>query len=202
MKPATKKFDFAEKVDVFGQDVLISRTGYTGEDGFEIYATAPSTRLIWQSLLKEGEKKNIIPCGLGCRNTLRFQAGLPLYGNELSEEINPFEANLGMFVKLEKEEFIGREALLKKKGEGLSRKIVAFQMNDRVISRHGYEVYANNQKIGFVTTGYMLPDNKKSVGFAMVDIEYGAIGTEFEIKIRKNLKPAVVIAKKEFKEKI
>lgn len=197
-----KKFDFAENVDVFDQNVLISRTGYTGEDGFEIYASPASIIFIWQNLLKEGEERSILPCGLGCRDTLRFQAGLPLYGNELSEDINPFEANLGMFVKLEKGEFIGREALLKKNEEGLKRKIVAFQMNEKVIPRHGYEVYANGEAIGFVTTGYMLPDNRKSVGFAMVDLANSAMGSEFEIKIRKNLKTANVIAKKEFKEKI
>lgn len=198
---AIKKFDFAQDVDLFGQSVLISRTGYTGEDGFEIYASPASILLIWQSLLSEGEAENIIPCGLGCRDTLRFQAGLPLYGNELSEQINPFEANLGMFVTLDKPEFIGKKALHRKKEDGLSRKIVAFQMKDKVISRHGYEVYADDKKIGFVTTGYMLPDNKKSVGFAMVDMPYTALGTEFEIKIRKNLKPAIVIGKKEFKAK-
>ena len=127
-------------------DVIVSRTGYTGEDGFEIYAGPAFINDCWDKLLASGRCK---PCGLGCRDTLRFEVGLPLYGDELSEEISPIMAGLGIFVKLDKEEFVGREALARQKAEGVARKLVGIELKDKAIPRHGYTVLnADGEAIG------------------------------------------------------
>ncbi len=175
-------------VIIDGLDTIISRTGYTGEDGFEIYLSNDNIVQLWESLLDVGREEGIKPAGLGARDTLRFEAGLPLYGNELSEDITPLEAGLGFFVKLDKEEdFIGKDALAKQKEEGLKRKIVAFEMLERGIPRQGYQVLGDGKKIGSVTTGYYSPTLKKSIGKAMIDIEYSKLETPIEIKIRKRI---------------
>lgn len=133
-----------------GKPVIISRTGYTGEDGFEIYCDHDLTVEIWDMLLASGQ---VEPCGLGCRDTLRFEVGLPLYGDELTDDITPVEAGLTMFVKLDKENFIGKEAIAKQKTEGARRKVVGLELQDRAIPRHGYEVLnENDEVIGEVTT--------------------------------------------------
>ena len=133
-------------------DVIVSRTGYTGEDGFEIYAGPGYINECWDKLIRSGRCK---PCGLGCRDTLRFEVGLPLYGDELSEDISPIMAGLGIFVKLDKEEFVGKEALLKQKTEGVAKKLVGIELQDKAIPRHGYPVLnAEGKTIGEVTTGY------------------------------------------------
>ena len=146
-------------------DVIISRTGYTGEDGFEIYASHDYIRECWDKLIAAG----VQPCGLGCRDTLRFEVGLPLYGDELSAEISPVMAGLSMFVKLDKTEFIGREALLRQKTEGVARKLVGIELADKAIPRHGYKVVKDGQEIGEVTTGYRTISTDKSVCMALVD---------------------------------
>lgn len=188
-------------VKVAGVNCLVSRTGYTGEDGFEIYLDHEDAETVWDRLMEAGEEYGLKPAGLGARDTLRFEATLPLYGNELSESITPLEAGLGFFVKLDKANFIGKEALVKQKEEGLKRKIVGFEMIDKGIPRHGYEVMADGKKIGFVTTGYSAPTVKKNIGLAMVDIEYSKLDTPIEIKVRKRVLKAKVISKRFYSKK-
>ena len=178
-------------------DVLVSRSGYTGEDGFEIYADAEYINHCWDKLMASGRCK---PCGLGCRDTLRFEVGLPLYGDELSADITPLMAGLGVFVKLDKQEFIGREALAKQKAEGAPKKLVGIELQDKAIPRHGYTVLQDGQAIGEVTTGYHAISIDKSVCMALVDAPFAAIGTEVEIQIRKKTFPGVV-CKKRFYDK-
>ena len=137
---------------------------------------------------------------MGCRDTLRFEVGLPLYGDELSAEITPIMAGLGMFVKLDKEEFIGKEALAKQKAEGPKKKIVGIELHDKAIPRHGYAVVKNGETIGEVTTGYHTISTDKSVCMALIDTQYAAMGTEVEIQIRKKTFPGTV-CKKQFYSK-
>jgi aminomethyltransferase len=177
-------------------DVIVSRTGYTGEDGFEIYASHAYINESWDKLIAAG----VQACGLGCRDTLRFEVGLPLYGDELSAEISPVMAGLTMFVKFNKEEFIGREALLKQKTEGTDRKLVGIELHDKAIPRHGYTVLKDGQPIGEVTTGYHALSVDKSVCMALVDSQYAKLGTEVEVQIRKKTFPGVVV-KKQFYNK-
>lgn len=191
-----KFFFFENTINFEGIPCLVSRSGYTGEDGFEIYMHKNFVVSLWDKILEAGKDEGLIPCGLGARDTLRFESGLPLYGNELSDEITPLEAGLGFFVKLEKEDFIGKEALVKQKEEGLKRKIVGFEMIDRGIPRHGYEVYSKDKNIGFVTTGYMAPTVNKTIGLAMVDIDHSELGTEFLIAVRNKRLKAKVVNKK------
>lgn len=172
-----------------GKKMIVSRTGYTGEDGFEIYASHEAINSMWDRLLAAG----VTPCGLGCRDTLRFEAGLPLYGHELSDRITPLEAGLGMFVKIrDKEEFIGRDALVLQKEAGLSRKSVGIELLDKAIPRAGYPVEADGVQIGVVTTGYRSISTDRSVCVAMVDKSYAEVGTAVEIRIRKKVFPGVV----------
>lgn len=171
---------------------VISRTGYTGEDGFEIYASHASVNEFWEKLIDAG----VQACGLGCRDTLRFEVGLPLYGDELSEEISPVMAGLTMFVKFDKEEFVGKEALLKQKSEGTARKLVGIELQDKAIPRHGYTVLKDSEPIGEVTTGYHTLSTDKSVCMALIDSRYAALGTEVEIQIRKKTFPGVVVKKR------
>ena len=177
--------------------VIVSRTGYTGEDGFEIYADADYIRQCWDKLIASGRCK---PCGLGCRDTLRFEVGLPLYGDELSADITPIMAGLGMFVKLDKEEFIGREALAKQKAEGPQKKLVGIELHDKAIPRHGYAVLKDGAVIGEVTTGYHTISTDKSVCMALVDAAYAKLDTELQIQIRKKVFPGKVV-KKQFYNK-
>ncbi len=188
-------------VKVAGANCLVSRTGYTGEDGFEIYLSHEDAEVVWDKLMEAGKEYGLKPAGLGARDTLRFEATLPLYGNELSEDITPLEAGLGFFVKLDKEKFIGKEALVKQKEEGLKRKIVGFEMIDKGIPRHGYDVMADGKKIGFVTTGYAAPTVNKNIGLAMVDIEYAKLETPIEIKVRKRVLKAKVVSKRFYSKK-
>ena len=173
--------------------MIVSRTGYTGEDGFEIYCSHEAINEIWDILLNAG----VVPCGLGCRDTLRFEAGLPLYGHELSNEITPLEAGLGMFVKVkDKEEFIGRDAIAAQKEAGLSRKIVGIELQDKAIPRAGYPVEVNGEQVGVVTTGYRSISTDRSVCVAMVDKAYTELGTQVEIRIRKKVFPGIVTKKR------
>lgn len=177
--------------------VVISRTGYTGEDGFEVYSSEPYVRALWQKLLDKGA----VPCGLGCRDTLRFEVGLPLYGNELADDITPLEAGLGMFVKLEKPDLIGGEALRRQKEEGPKRKLVGLLIHDRAIARHGCDVLnAEGEVIGHVTTGYRSISTGDSVAMALIDARYAARDTELQVQVRRKRFPATVVPKKFFKK--
>ena len=176
-----------------GARMIVSRTGYTGEDGFELYTNIEGTKEIWQILLDAG----VVPCGLGCRDTLRFEAGLPLYGDELSDDITPVEAGLGMFCKLDKEEFIGKDALVQQKAEGPKKKLVGIELQDKAIPRATYPVETEaGEQIGVVTTGYHSISLDKSICFALVDAAYAALGTQVMIRIRKKVFPGIVIKKR------
>lgn len=179
--------------DVQGPErMIVSRTGYTGEDGFEIYASHDAVRAIWDRLLESG----VVPCGLGCRDTLRFEAGLPLYGHELSDEITPLEAGLGMFAKVKEKDFIGRDALVAQKEAGLARKLVGIELQDKAIPRAGYPVEVDGMQVGTVTTGYRSISTDRSVCVAMVDRAYAELGTAVEIRIRKKVFPGIVTKKR------
>ncbi len=191
-----KFFYSKDKVLIRGKECLISRTGYTGEDGFEIYCQNEDVSYLFNEILQEGESYGLKPIGLGARDTLRFEANLPLYGNELSQDINPLEAGFGYFVKLDKEDFIGREVLLTQKKEGLKRKIVGFEMIDRGIPRHGYKVFKGQEEIGFVTTGYLSPTLGKNIGLAMVAIDHSEMDASLEIQIRNKKASAKIVSRK------
>jgi aminomethyltransferase len=189
-----KFFAFRQDVDLNGAKALVSRTGYTGEDGFEIYCKPEDAISLWKNLLEAGKEEGILPCGLGARDTLRFEATLPLYGQELSPEITPLEAGIGFAVKLNKEEdFIGKEALAKQKEEGVPRKLAGIEMLERGIPRNGYAVYSHDEEIGFVTSGTQSPTLQKNIGLALIKSEYSDIGTELEIAVRKKRLKAKVI---------
>jgi aminomethyltransferase len=175
------------KVVPFGSGhVILSRTGYTGEDGFEIYGHHELVTQVWDQAIAAGAQ----PCGLGARDTLRFEANLPLYGHEISDTINPVEAGLNFAVKLEKP-FIGRDALVKYK-ENPKRKVVGLELLERNIPRHGYEVYQGDERVGTITTGYLLPNVETPLACALVDIKASEMGTELSVMIRKNKVPARV----------
>lgn len=173
--------------------MVVSRTGYTGEDGFELYTTCEDIREIWKKLLDNG----VVPCGLGCRDTLRFEAGLPLYGDELSDTITPIEAGLGMFCKLDKEEFIGKDVVAKQKAEGTERKLVGIELEDKAIPRATYPVETEDgTQVGVVTTGYHSISLEKSICFAMVQTAYSKLDTPLWIRIRKKVFPGKVVKKR------
>lgn len=174
-------------------DVIVSRTGYTGEDGFEIYASHNYICDCWDKLMESGRCK---PCGLGCRDTLRFEVGLPLYGDELSADISPVMAGLSMFCKLDKEEFVGKDALVDQKTNGVAQKLVGIELEGKAIPRHGYTVLKDGEPVGEVTTGYHSISTDKSVCMALVKAEYGKLGTPLEVQIRKKTFPGVVVKKR------
>ena len=172
-------------------DILISRTGYTGEDGFEIYGSHDWIVACWDKLMEA----KVTPCGLGCRDTLRFEVGLPLYGDELSKDISPVMAGLSIFVKLDKPEFIGKEALLKQKTEGVPKRLRGIELDAHAVPRHGYTVLKDGQPVGEVTTGYRLISVDKSCAVALVDSSL-KLGDRVEIQIRKKTFPGTVVKKK------
>ncbi|GGE46667.1 aminomethyltransferase [Pullulanibacillus camelliae] len=189
-----KPFTFREPVDVNGVKSLVSRTGYTGEDGFEIYCPWDEAEGLWQSLLEAGKEEGILPCGLGARDTLRFEARLALYGQELTESISPIEGGIAFAVKVDKEaDFIGKAALKKQKEDGAPRKLVGLEMIDKGIPRTHYEIYADENKIGEVTTGTQSPTLKKNLGLGLIDREFAKIGNEVEIDIRGKRRKAKII---------
>ena len=188
------RFCFIEG-NVDGVPTIISKTGYTGELGFELYFDSDKSVDIWRRLLLVGEGFGLKPIGLGARDTLRIEAGYSLYGHELSEEINPLEAGIGFVVKLDKDNFIGKGALLKIKNEGIKRKIVVFEMLERGIPRQGYEVFKDGVEIGYVTSGTMSPTFKKGLGMAFVNIEDVVLENEIHIKIREKLYTAKIVKK-------
>lgn len=192
---ACKELTFytAKTLMVDEEEIIVSRTGYTGEDGFEIYGSHEFIVKMWNLLMESGRCK---PCGLGCRDTLRFEVGLPLYGDELSKDITPIMAGLGMFCKLNKEEFIGKDALVEQKTNGFAKKLVGIELQDKAIPRHGYAVLKEGKQIGEVTTGYHCISVDKSVCMALIDFEHSTLGTEVEVQIRKKVFPGVVVKKR------
>ena len=181
-------------VDKFDStDAIISRTGYTGEDGFEIYADKDEAVRLWNDLLEAGAEFGILPAGLAARNTLRLESAMSLYGHELGDDISPLEANLGWICKLNKGEFTGREAMAKLKEEGLKKKLVGFEMIDKGIARDEMDVYVGDEKVGYVTSGSPAPYLKKNIGLAFVPTEFAKTGQEITIDVRgKKLAARVV----------
>lgn len=192
-----KPFRFMQDVTIntLENGVLISRTGYTGEDGFEIYLDAKDTVPLWKKLLEIGASDGLLPAGLGARDSLRFEAGLPLYGQELSKDITPVEAKMNFAVKTKKSsDFIGKEVLHKQKENGTDRKLVGLEILDKGIARTDYEVFdANNEAIGFVTTGTKSPTLKKAIAFAYLNVNQSDLDNEVFIQVRKKLLKAKVV---------
>ncbi|GGA68266.1 glycine cleavage system aminomethyltransferase GcvT [Ornithinibacillus halotolerans] len=189
-------FRFDQEVYLSGieKPALVSRTGYTGEGGFEIYIDAEAGPVLWNRILEAGKEKGLLPVGLGARDTLRFEANLPLYGQELSQSITPIEAGLGFAVKVNKKEnFIGKEVLKEQVENGTSRKIVGIEMIDKGIPRHGYEVLYGDEEIGVVTSGTQSPTLQKNIGLAIIKSEYATLDNELTIQVRKRKLRAKVI---------
>lgn len=194
-------FEFFTSIEVGGIRAMVSRTGYTGEDGFEIYTAQNMTASLFKKILETG-KDRILPCGLGARDTLRLESCLPLYGHELSDQITPLQAGLGTFVKLEKTDFIGKDALVNEYENGISRKIMGFEMLDRGIARNGYLVFnSTGDEIGSVTSGSICPTLEKSMGLAIIESKYAKIGVEMFIGIRDKKAKAITVKKPFYKKR-
>lgn len=186
---------------VDGNSFSFGRTGYTGEDGFEIFVSAAKVEWLWNLILERGAKHGIEACGLGARDTLRLEAGLPLYGHELERDISPIESGLGWSVKPDKGDFIGREVLAKQKGGALSRQIVCLKGEGKAAPRQGYVVYQGDREVGKVTSGAPGVFVGYPLAFAMVPIELTKVGTELTIGIRDNKVPATVVSRPWYKRK-
>lgn len=196
VKPAAlRPFTFVPHALIAGIPALLSRTGYTGEDGFELYVAAANAPALWDILVQAGEPVGLLPAGLGARDTLRFEAGLPLYGQELSASISPLEAGLGRFIKWDCGDFIGREALIRQQQEGIPRSLVGLEMIDRGIPRTHYPVYAAGSElaIGEVTTGTHSPTLRANLGLALIQRSYADINQLLEVEIRGRRLQAKVI---------
>ena len=191
IKCAELAFYTFKTVDYDGETIIVSRTGYTGEDGFEIYASHKAIQKIWDLLIAAG----VQPCGLGCRDTLRFEVGLPLYGDELSNDISPIMAGLSIFVKPDKPEFIGKDALVKQKAEGVEKRLRGIELDAHAVPRHGYTVLSDGKPVGEVTTGYRLISVDKSCAVALVDSKL-KLGDRVEVQIRKKTFPGTIVKKK------
>ncbi len=187
-------FKFKDGVEIEGAKVLASRTGYTGEDGFEIYCQKNDAVMLWKKILEVGKEDGVLPCGLGARDTLRFEARLALYGQELTSEITPLEAGIGFAVKVDKEsDFFGKETLILQKEKGLSRKIVGLEMIDKGIPRNGYEVFVDDKQVGTITSGTQSPTLNKNVGLALIEVEFAPLNTIVEVQVRKKRLKAKVV---------
>lgn len=184
-------YHFAEGM-VDDGPAIISRTGYTGEDGFELYVAAGAAAHLWRRLLEVGGADGLVPVGLGARDSLRLEMGYALYGNDLDEEHTPLEAGLGWVTKLDKGEFVGRDALVRQKQAGIERKLVGFLLKERGFPRHGYGVHWQGDKVGEVTSGAHAPSLNVGVGMAWVPAEAGKAGTELDIMVRDRAVPAEV----------
>jgi aminomethyltransferase len=180
----TIKYYWFATGEVAGVRVTISRTGYTGEDGFEVFVPPAAAERVWDALLQTGKGAGVIPAGLGARDTLRLEASMRLYGNDMDETTTVVEADLGWIVGWKKDEFVGADVLKHQKAEGTARKLVGFEMLERAIGRHGYDAYADGNKVGVVTSGTQTPFLKKAIGMAYLPIDKTAPGTEFEVDVR------------------
>ena len=189
---AIKYYWFAHG-EVAGVRSTISRTGYTGEDGFEVFCAPNMAPRVWNALLEAGQGDGLIPCGLGARDTLRLEASMRLYGNDIDDTTTVLEADLGWIVGWNKDEFLGHDVLRRQKAAGVKRKIVGFAMVDRAIARHGHVVMQGNDQVGIVTSGTQTPFMKKAIGMAYVPTRLAELGTEFEIDIRGRRAKAIVV---------
>jgi aminomethyltransferase len=179
--------------EVASARATISRTGYTGEDGYEIFVPPSVADRLWQAILESGRSADVIPCGLGARDTLRLEAAMRLYGNDIDETTTVLEAGLGWTIGWKKDHFIGRDRLLEQKQKGIVRKLVGFEMVDRGIARQGYAVVAGGQRVGTVTSGTQTPFLKKAIGMAYVPTESSKAGTEIEIEVRGRVSKARIV---------
>ncbi|WP_026973835.1 glycine cleavage system aminomethyltransferase GcvT [Alicyclobacillus contaminans] len=189
---ALKYYRFVQS-RVCNASALVSRTGYTGEDGFELYLRPEDAADVWAELLSLGEPDGLVPCGLGARDTLRLEARLPLYGHELTEDISPLEAGLGAFVKLDKGDFVGKSALQSQKLHGLRRRVAGIVLDGRGIPRQGYSVLHQGRTVGQVTSGTMSPTLKMPIGLVLVEADLGSVGTELAVDIRGKQVAAKVV---------
>ncbi len=169
---------------VDGADAIIARTGYTGEDGFEVYVAPGDAPRLWRKLLAAGSEFGIVPAGLGARDTLRFEACMPLYGNDIDDTTTPLEAGLDWIVKPDKGGFLGRDSLVRQQGDGIRRKLTGFEMTGRGIARHGYPIWAGGKEVGVVTSGTHSPTLGRALGMGYVPVELNAPGSSFEVEIR------------------
>lgn len=187
------KYYWFKHGDVDGIPCLISRTGYTGEDGFEVYLAPEKASQLWRRILEVGSDEGVQPIGLGARDTLRFEARLPLYGNELGPDISPLEAGLGIFVKFEKENFVGKDVLLEQKEKGVPRKLVGLEMIERGIARSHYPLQKAGEEIGFVTSGSFSPTLNKNIALGLIRADLAVMGETLEVMIRGKAVKAQII---------
>jgi aminomethyltransferase len=178
---------------VAGVEALVSRTGYTGEDGFEIYTLDPNPAAVWEAILEQGKDRGVIPIGLGARDTLRLEAKLMLYGNDISDQTTVLEADLKWICKFQKGDFLGKAVLERQLAEGVRRRIAGFEIADRGIARPHYPVYAGGVRVSEVCSGTFAPFLKRSIGLAYLPVEHAALGTEIEIGIRDKKARAKVV---------
>lgn len=179
--------------DVAGVPALVSRTGYTGEDGFEVMTAAEDIATVWEALMKAGAPHELQPCGLGARDSLRIEACMPLYGHELGDDISALEAGLGFFVKLDKPAMVGMERLRREKSEGVARKLVCLELLDRGIPRQGYNILAGEQVLGTVTSGLLSPTLDKAIGMGYLPAAEATVGRELAVDIRGRAVPARLV---------
>lgn len=189
---SVRPFQFVED-DVAGRPALISRTGYTGEDGFELYIDADDALPLWRGLMEAGEEDGLVPVGLGARDTLRLEMRFPLYGNDINDETTPLEAGLDFTVKLNKDAFVGKEVLAKQRAEGISRKLIGFKMLERGIPRNGYALFKGDEQVGHVTSGSLSPSLGEPVGMGYVDAAHAAAGTELSLEVRGRRIPIRIV---------
>jgi aminomethyltransferase len=185
-------YHFAQDA-VLGAEAIVSRTGYTGEDGFEIYFSPEHSERIWNSILEAGQPHGLIPVGLGARNTLRLEARLLLYGNDMDDTTTLLEAGLGWIVKTDKADFVGRDALLRQKQEGVKRKLVGFEMLGREIAREHYPAFVDGHEAGHVTSGSPSITLSKNIGLAYLPVQHATVGRGFQVSIRNRMCDAVVV---------
>jgi len=199
LQPLTKaplgemKYYTFVQAQVSGVPAIVSRTGYTGEDGFEIYGPAEAAETLWYAILGSGAPHGLVPAGLAARDTLRLESKMALYGNDIDDTTTVLEADLAWILKLEKGDFLGRDALYRQKAEGLTRKLVGFETEGRAIARHGHKAMSDGVEVGSITSGSFAPFLKKNIGLAYLPIELTPHGSRFTIDIRGRQEPAVVV---------
>ncbi|MBI3610718.1 MAG: glycine cleavage system aminomethyltransferase GcvT [Nitrospirae bacterium] len=206
MKPLTLadldrlKLRHCIETKVAGVPMLLSRSGYTGELGYELYLPSDRARDVWEILIKNGAAVGLKPCGLGCRDTLRLEMGYPLYGNDMDETTTPIEASLEFAVDFKKDDFIGREVIIRQKENGASRELVGFELLRRGVPRHGHKIFSDGKEIGIVTSGNHSPSMNKGIGMGYVQTIFAEVGGEILIDIRGNAVPAVVVERPFYKK--
>jgi len=189
---STLKYYWATEIDMKGIPVLLSRTGYTGEDGFELYIDRKYAADVWDMVFSAGKEFKIVPIGLGARDTLRFEMRYCLYGNDIDKTTNPLEAGLGWVVKLDKEDFIGKDVLLEIKNRGVQRKLVGFEAIGKGIPRHHQEIFAGDEKVGFVTSGTFAPSLKKGIGMGYVNLAHATVGNRLKIMSKEPIEVEII----------